>query len=485
MVNGGVYINNDGIETFLKNIKDISDSFDNIQKRIKKVKNSLENDFDGITPTIIDCAQTCVDLSDRLKKNADYIHSKSGRIVKIAEDAELKSLAKFDALEAIKQRIASLLASVGSFITPFYALGAGVGLGSVVGGLLGGGSGNSSYGVRSQGGGESGGNRDLKVGPKVEFGYRSKDNAPKWFSETSYEYDAEKNEDEFKLKLFSKEDSVSAIHITDEQNYGGVRINRATDIGNAKYSGEVGVKTDGNNVAFEGELSGSATAFNDNLNVRVGSEDNNVALNGEVALLTVGAKVAGEAGIGTDGINVNVKAEAEATTAEISLEVVREDKSSIISKESTKLEGKVLTASASAKAGYSKEDGFEAKASAEASVGKATATKSVEFLGGIFTIEVTAGVNAGVGAEVGISSEEGKYKLQAEAAALGDVGVAVTVDTELIASEENVVYQSVSQQYEMLTGDNYQDNFNTGMDIILDSNPLGQWIKNELILKGY
>lgn len=139
-VNGGVYINNDGIETFLKNIKDISDSFDNIQKRIKKVKNSLENDFDGITPTIIDYAQTCVDLSDKLKKNADYIHTKSGRIVKIAEDAELKSLAEFDALEAIKQRIASLLASVGSFASLSYDLGE---IKSFIGDFLGGGSGNS------------------------------------------------------------------------------------------------------------------------------------------------------------------------------------------------------------------------------------------------------------------------------------------------------------------------------------------------------
>lgn len=510
-VNGGVYINNNGIETFLKNIKDISDSFDNIQKRIKNVKNSLESDFDGITPMIIDYAQTCVDLSDKLKKNADYIHTKSQKIVKIADDAEINALAQFDALEAIKQRIAALLASVGSFVTLSYGLGE---VKSFIGDLLGGGSGNSghgigfgnsSYGGSSYGGGGSGGDGNSEIGPKVEFFHRSKDNKDyedsefEWFSDASYKYkyDAQekKSKEDIGVSIFSKEikskeDSVSLIHITDEDIYDKFSTKLTADVLYAGYSAnskfESGFGSNGIEGKLEMSVEGSAKVASANREFKfddiqsIGGMASTLSINTGIDIGSLNAD--GKISVDKDGISGEVNVGASA--AKIEVGATYETESIYVNKASVKAEAEVIAAGASGKFKAGK-DGFEAKGEAEASFAKATATGKVDILGGIFTLEGTAGVNAGLKAGAGASAENGKLKLGAEAAALGDVGFAVTVNADVIASEDNQWYTKFSEGYEKTTGHSYKDDWYTGMDVILDSNPLGRLVKDKVILNGY
>ena len=453
----GLYINVDGMETFLKNIKDISDTFDTIQNKLDQIYSTLETDFDGITPKILETAQSCAGLAKILKRNANYIHEQSKSIVTIAENSEISALAVFDKLEALKQRLAKLLASVGKAVIPWIG---GVSvlpqigdilkdIGNNFGGIGHGGGGYSSQRGSSGGGHSIGGGRHLDDGTSgINHWEHDHGNAngivcfsseTKWFDgeKLKYDFDKEKFGLSIGLVTTSGAAAVWAAGTSGSGNIGGYGLEGSASVKgpNAEYEAGLEINKDG----LKGTVSGKANLASASAEGKITDSKGN-SVSGKVGVDAGYAE--GKASLTAGPGGVMLEAEAEVGVARATAGLTVEPNSVLLNEVSVSGEASFATASASGKVGATAEDGFVAKGEAEASLGKVTGTGEVKILGGIITLKGTAGVNVGVGAK-GTAEFGPKTTIGGELGAGIDLGFEITIDNEAIVSAAKNAYKEV------------------------------------------
>ena len=459
MVNGGLYISADGMETFLKNIKDISDTFDTIQNKLDQIYSTLETDFDGITPKILETAQSCARTAQTLKRNASYIHEQSKNIVTIAENSEISALAVFDKLEALKQRLAKLLASVGKAMIPwiggvsvlprigdilkdignnFGGIGHG-GIGHGGGGHGGIGHGGIGHGGIGHGGGGHGGTRITDILPPgglgfyddwgINDGWRNgvKDFAKDLYDKFESDYNVGKNELGFSLGLASTGGAAAlwAASTSGSGSFGGLGLEGSASAKgpHAGYKAGLDLTNDG----LKGSISGSAGVFSAGAEGKISDGKGN-SVSGKAGVDIGYAEGKGSLTVGPGGVSAEAKAEVGVARATAGVTV--ETNNPILKEASLSGEASALSASASGKASITS-DHVELKGEVGASLGKATATGSFK-LGSFVTVKATAGVNAGVGAKA--TAEFGsKTTIGGELSFLGDLGIEISIDNKALA----------------------------------------------------